>query len=38
MWKAKESPPMTTDELLGISEPLTEEYVTRMLRAFNQGS
>jgi hypothetical protein len=38
MWKSKESPPISTEEFLGISEPLTEEYVASTIRAFKHGT
>jgi hypothetical protein len=38
MWKSKESPPVSAEEFLGISEPLTPEYVTATLNSFRHGT
>jgi hypothetical protein len=37
MWKSKDSPILTVEDILG-HEPLTEEYVTATLKAFTNGT
>lgn len=37
MLKAGDTEPLTVDEVLGIAEPLTEEYVKATIRNFNNG-
>lgn len=37
MNKAKEYPPITVDEVLGIQQAMTEEYVLSTIRAFKAG-
>lgn len=34
MWKAKEVEPLTVEDILGISQPLTEEYVRATIKSF----
>ena len=37
MWKSKDVEPMTINDVLERTQPLTEEYVTATIRSFNNG-
>ena len=38
LWKSKESPPLSIEQIMGLENELTEEYVTATLKAFTNGT
>lgn len=37
LWKSKDTPPITIEQIMGLENELTEDYVTATIKAFKNG-